>query len=390
MKMKKIKTTLIVSVIIGVLVVVGVKLYLHFFEQEYRREQAANIIPLFDPNNLQPFTDLRYPVIYRHGQKLSKSDLRNKYDTLLTCAFDTLTPWPPAERMPESFNPRDIIALGQDPGLGIKELHRQGITGKGVKAAVIDFPLLPDHEEYKENLMECHFVSRKEGAKPGQPAMHGTATASLLAGKRCGVAPGASLYFWGIPPGEFEHGYANEVTALDQIMAFNKDKPLTERIRVVSISVGLTKERKYAELLIEKLKEARESGLLVLMVYKWMTGIRCPLDKDRNRPENYEICYGFRANKKFKKEQLPAGMIYIPCDNRTTASAEGKAEYTFWASGGMSWAVPYLAGVITLAYQVNPNIKPDQMLKYVKETGTPFNKGWIINPRGLVEINSKH
>lgn len=385
--MKKIKTTLIVSVIIGILVLVGVKLYVHFFEQEYRREQAENIIPLFDPNNLQPFTDLRSPVIHRHGQKLSKSDLRTKYDTLLKCTFDTLTPWPPKERMPENFNPREIITMGQDPGLGIKELHRHGITGKGVKAAVIDFPLLPGHEEYKENLVEFHFVSRKEGAKPGTPAMHGTATASLLAGQRCGVAPGASLYFWGIPPGEFEHGYANEVTALDQIMAFNKDKPLTERIRVVSISVGLRKERKYADLLIEKLKKARESGLLVLMVSGWMQGINCPLDKDRNRPENYEIWYAIQRNKKFTKEQLPAGLIYIPCDNRTTASSAGKGEYTFWANGGMSWAVPYLAGVITLAYQVNPDVQPGQMLEYVKETGTPFNRGWIINPKGLVEIN---
>jgi hypothetical protein len=76
-------------------------------------------------------------------------------------------------------------------------------------------------------------------------------------------------------------------------LAFNKNKPLTGRIRVVSISVGLTKERKYADLLIEKLKEARESGLLVLMVSGWMQGINCPLDKDRNRPENYERVWGY-------------------------------------------------------------------------------------------------
>jgi hypothetical protein len=116
-----------------------------------------------------------------------------------------------------------------------------------------------------------------------------------------------------------------------------------------------------------------------------MLGIGCPLYKDRNNPQNYQLWYRLQGIKKFKKEKLPAGLIYAPCDNRTTASSSGKSEYTFWANGGMSWVVPYLAGVITLAYQANPNVEPDQMLRYLEETGTPFNRGWIINPKGLIE-----
>lgn len=383
--MKKIRTTLIVTVIFGILVLVGVLLYVNELEEENRKEQEEILKPLFDPNNLQPFTDLRYTLVHRHRQKLIQGDLRFQYDTLLKCTFDTSTPWPPKERMPEKFNPGEIITMGQDPGLGIRELHRQGITGKGVKAAIIDFPLLKDHEDYTGNLAEFHFVSSKEQTKIGKPAMHGTATASLLVGQRCGVAPGAALYFWGVSPSEFEYGYKNEATALDQIMAFNKDKPLTERIRVVSISVGITKEIKYSQLLVDKLKEARESGLLVLMVSRWMLGIGCPLYKDRNNPQNYQLWYRLQRIRKFKKEKLPPGLIYVPCDNRTTASSSGKSGYTFWANGGMSWVVPYLAGVITLAYQVNPNVQPDQMLRYLEDTGIPFNRGWIINPKGLIE-----
>ena len=40
----------------------------------------------------------------------------------------------------------------KDPGLGIKNLHSQGITGKGITIAIIDQPL-GEHREYSSNLV---------------------------------------------------------------------------------------------------------------------------------------------------------------------------------------------------------------------------------------------
>lgn len=43
-------------------------------------------------------------------------------------------------------------------------------------------------------------------------------------------------------------------------------------------------------------------------------------------------------------------------DSRCTASPTGINDYVYYREGGMSWTVPYLAGLYTLACQVNPDI----------------------------------
>ncbi|MGB4633489.1 MAG: hypothetical protein WBI61_04855 [Bacillota bacterium] len=48
---------------------------------------------------------------------------------------------------------KDVSAV--HPGLGLRALHEQGYTGKGVNVAIIDGPLLVDHEEFSGRLV--HF-----------------------------------------------------------------------------------------------------------------------------------------------------------------------------------------------------------------------------------------
>ena len=43
-------------------------------------------------------------------------------------------------------------------------------------------------------------------------------------------------------------------------------------------------------------------------------------------------------------------------DSRCTASPTGINDYVYYREGGMSWTVPYLAGLYALACQVNPDI----------------------------------
>ena len=44
------------------------------------------------------------------------------------------------------------MELGKDPGLGVRQLQAQGITGSGVGIAIIDQPMLVDHQEYASRL----------------------------------------------------------------------------------------------------------------------------------------------------------------------------------------------------------------------------------------------
>ncbi|MCP4218353.1 MAG: peptidase, partial [bacterium] len=98
-------------------------------------------------------------------------------------------------------------------------------------------------------------------------------------------------------------------------------------------------------------------------------------------PLDYEIWYYLKGNE----EALPADMVYVPCDYRTTASERGDKEYSYWGNAGLSWSVPYMAGVIALGYQVNPHLKQDEIFQYIRETGTPFNRGVIINPGAFIK-----
>ena len=77
---------------------------------------------------------------------VSRWDLRDRLPDLLYASFDDRTTWP--ESLPSGFDPLRIMALGKNPGLGIRSLHERGITGENVGIAVIDGGLLVDHVEY--------------------------------------------------------------------------------------------------------------------------------------------------------------------------------------------------------------------------------------------------
>jgi hypothetical protein len=86
------------------------------------------------------------------GCDLSKLDLRNSINDLLYASFDDRTVWPVPNRMPSDFDSKRIMELGKNPGLGVHSLHKRGITGRGVGIAILDQPLLVDHQEYGDRL----------------------------------------------------------------------------------------------------------------------------------------------------------------------------------------------------------------------------------------------
>ncbi|MCU0288375.1 MAG: S8 family peptidase, partial [Acidobacteria bacterium] len=311
MNKKNICRLIIIVSILGGISLAGVRLYVNSQEKKYQFSQKENIRGFLNLNDLQPFTDLRAIKLTR--KKSKKINLENKYDVLLTCSFDTLTPWPSKDRMPQNFNPGEIINIGMDPGLGLKELHSQGITGKDVKVAIIDFPFMPNHEDYRDKVVSFNLTNGKNIKTFRKPAMHGTGTASLLVGERCGVAPGAKLYFWGNPdPGEKD--FTQDINGLQEILKFNSNKNLADGIRVVSLSFGAAKDFDKVGDFKEILVKLKDTGVTVVLVDEWIKGIGCPLYKDRNNPLNYRLQYFFQGYEK----DMPSGSLYVPCDYRTT------------------------------------------------------------------------
>ncbi len=310
-------------------------------------------------------------------RKIKRTDYRNNPGALPTCQFDTYTPWEKM-KVPENFNPGEILELAKKPGLGIRELHKKGITGKGVKIAAIDMLPNAGHVEYKNNISNISLADGGKVPPDASTSMHGSGVASILVGQTCGIAPGASLYFF---TGGSKRDYTVDIDGINQILEYNKDKDLAEKIRVVTITRGSNPKFKRLKEFEEALQKAYESGLTVVYVTRKLGGVKCSVYKNRDDAENYKLWNVFSDYK----DSLPAGSIYVPCECITTAGRRDPNHYIYFGTAGLSWAVPYLAGVIALGYQVNPNLKTAEIFQYIRETGTPFNRGRLINPKAFIE-----
>ena len=351
--------------------------------------------PVYDPKSSAGWqVDLR-------SADLTELDLSKSTSDLLFADFDSKTQWPSSKKMPADFDRQKIMEIGKDPGLGMRALHDQGITGNGVGIAIIDQTLLVDHIEYKdrirvyeeaEDITGDWLVSR----------MHGAAVASIAVGKTTGVAPKADLYFIATAmcsEGTYEtNDFACLAKSIRRIIEINKSLPTERKIRVLSISVGWGPESQGYEEVMAAVNEAKAAKIFVLNTsLSHTSGLnfhglgRAPL-ADPNDFWSYKP--GLWWQDYFYKEGFSSAALLVPMDSRTTASPTGAEDYVFYRQGGWSWAIPYLAGMYALTVQVKPEITPEQFWKTALNTGRTIQIGYngkdyefgvILDPQALIE-----
>ncbi len=311
------------------------------------------------------------------GVSAARLDLREQLSRLSSLTFDSGTVWPGQDKLPQGFDPARLLEEGKNPGLGVRQLHAAAINGRGVGIAIIDQPLLREHEQYAGRIVSYEAVE-VEGVGP---QMHGPAVTSIAVGKDCGVAPGASLYYFAVPTWKWRQ---NEPWAelLERIVKLNDDPKTTPKIRVVSISLGAFSERPNYARWKQALQRAEEANILVVTCDPDFLRIGT-LRRIENRPELKPADYsrGLYSH--------PGAALCVPAANRTLASFRGPRLYTYDRTGGMSWTVPYLAGVAALGWQVDPNIKPREMVQLWQQTAAKTAAGPVIDPAALIEAINK-
>jgi subtilisin family serine protease len=363
-------------------------------------------MPAFNPDDRnQPFVDL-------WGYDLSHLDLRDRLDDLLNSSFDTRTKWPSV--LPVPFDPVKVMELGRRPGLGLEELHRKGITGKGVGIAILDQAILVEHEEYKDRIRcyeEIHCLDHVA-------SMHGPAVATIAVGKTAGVAPGADLYYIGeshydgITAGTIDWNLSYLARAIDRVLEINATLPRTGKIRVISISLAWRKDRKGWEDVAASVEKARKAGVFVASCSMpetygfFLLGMgRDPLadpgDWSSWGPGRYWAGDFFEGKTAALFSTAPdrgTPILMVPMDSRTVASPSGPGDYIFYRVGGLSWAVPYVAGLYALVCQVRPDITPESFWELAVKTGRTtrvsrdghaYEFGVIADPRALIEAALK-
>ncbi|MCL2461121.1 MAG: S8/S53 family peptidase [Defluviitaleaceae bacterium] len=338
---------------------------------------------------LQRFADVR---AFSDGDKATYAPDEYNPNDIYTYTFNEGTVFEGSEDLA-----KQILENGKNPGLGVRGLHDEGITGKGVNVAIIDQNLLLDHPEFADKIAEYYDTGCDQPADQG--SMHAPAVTSLLVGDSVGVAPGAKVYFAAVPMWKEDSKYIAD--ALNWIMDQNSKLPDNEKIRVVSISTdpsGQGSTFTNQDLYDQAVLLAQQQGILVLDCrVNSTTGIiqgasyapSNPDDITKTKPiTNYPTNPAKPGKKEVTNAVFPSYFVYVPTEYRTVAEeySLGSPSYAYWGQGGLSWAIPYAAGVLALGWQVNPDLDKDAIVKILQDTCyVTANGAKIINPPAFIE-----
>lgn len=324
--------------------------------------------------SVKEFDDVRW-------KDLSSLDLSSKPNLISTLRFNQKTIWPEPNMMPPRCDPNKILTDTMNPGLGVRELHQQGITGKGINVAIIDQPIYLDHPEFAGKIVAYHDTGCET-----QSSMHGPAVASLLVGTNCGTAPDANVYYAAAPSWTKDTAY--QAQALDWIIEQNEHLSNSGKIRVVSVSAAPSGQgspfEKNQQMWDKACRRAEEAGILVLDCTSHHGFIgKCWYDA--KMPENVSRCTPGDP----KSGYHPTSHLLVPSAPRTTAEEydKGDCSYQYCGTGGLSWSIPYCAGVLAMGWQIRPELKPEQMRQLLFDSALIKRNGAkIINPQKFIDL----
>jgi hypothetical protein len=325
--------------------------------------------------SVEPFDDVRW-------KDMRQIDLSDRPDLLATLWFNRDTIWPNPNHMPSGCDVNELMTNAMNPGLGIRGLHQQGITGEGINVAIIDQPMYLNHPEFAGKIVACYDTGCGSAS-----SMHGPAVTGLLVGTNCGTASDANVYYAAVPSWLQDTAYYAD--ALDWIIVQNKTLPPSEKIRVVSVSAAPSGPGSpfihNTQLWDQAYALAEAAGILVLDCTNHH-GFIGPCWYDANDPEDPAKCTpGFPGTPvSFSPEH-----ILVPCSPRTTAEQyySESFSYQYCGRGGLSWSIPYCAGVLAMGWQIQPEISGDRMRQLLFESAHVNDQGArIINPQGFIEL----
>jgi subtilisin family serine protease len=320
---------------------------------------------------------------YQDVRELDLTDLNVDLDYLLleTLWFNESNLWTPQA----GDMAQDILERAKNPGLGIRKLHEQGITGQGINVAIIDQNMVLDHPEFQGKITKYFDVGTNIPSNQG--SMHGPAVTSLLVGENIGTAPGARVYYAAAPSWTADAQFYAD--ALNWIIAENEKLPEGEKIRVVSVSASpsgpgtpFTSNTGAWDVAYQR---ATEAGILVLDCTDDHS-IAAPGYYDLHDPDNpAKFTLGWPG---VDTVQMP-DRIYIPTSHRTTAEEYflGDFSYQYTGRGGLSWSIPYVAGVLALGWQLRPELSGSQLVELLFRSAylTQDNLK-IIDPGAFIEM----
>ena len=291
-------------------------------------------------------------IYYRYVSELEVGN----FISLNDCNEVTLTSNQPMLTEISDLNIKPIDFLPNEPIeiINLDEIHERGVTGRGIKVAVIDIALAkPNNKlDIKSNYSIDNVISYGD---------HATSCASIIKSSEFGIAPDCELY---------------SLSTNDNVVSIEASKKVADCIKwcvdkgidIVSISLGIGEEEHTTEL-----EEA--------CMYAYSKGIIIVAGAGNN---------GVDKNDDFFAIKLPGSYAHTICvanvdrntGNISEASSRGYGiDFAGYGDGnraynakgetclfnGTSSATPYIAGCIALIKQQLPRLNMIEVYDILKE-----------------------
>ena len=262
------------------------------------------------------------------------------------------------------------------PGLNVRKLHENDIKGQGIEVAVIDDSVDADHPEFDGRII----------LEPLDH--HGTLVSGNLGGNLSGVAPKVIIHTYN----------AFKDKDVDQILEKIVDQKINgdNDIKVVNISLGFNPKLMSDPRVQNTIKRfdhvatmAKKLGITVV-VASGNDGRDIPVPglgtmnllclSDSVISVGATVVNGSPDDAKDDTRADFSGYPDETTPRKLDVMAPGFEITLPYAGGsyktvdGTSFSAPFVAGLVALMYQVNPEIKPDKVKEILKDTAVKLGE----------------
>lgn len=258
---------------------------------------------------------------------------------------------------------------GQNNNIALNLIHAPsawaaGITGKGVKVAVIDIGIAA-HPEINQRLAGGIDLLQRDAdpsPSPGQYMDHALGVAAIIAGSHAahtgqdtkGVAPDASLLSVRIGDGN------NQSPTVAEGIRWAVDNGA----KVISVPLG-SSNTGIDQLIADAVHYAYTKGAVVVIAggnssnYGPTGPALSALSGEAIAVGNQDALAGMPFGSSNEPGATPFPWVMAASSGYVPVSGGG---YKYWQDGGTSFAGPYVAGLAALLFQQSPNATPKEII----------------------------
>lgn len=235
-------------------------------------------------------------------------------------------------------------------------------TGRGTLLAIIDQGLWCDHPAYSHNLYDVRYIN---GVPSSRHAMHGAAVVSIASGD-IGIAPDTRIMYCaiGTSSDNRRYHYRNHLDGLRSLRdyALAAEGGGMKQIDAISTSHGWMPDSPFA----------KEQDELVAWFEKRNIPVFSTNDNSFMMCGRSGIANAWRGIWNPRSHEparigIPVDERLLACMNQEQIKQTGMTYYRC-GNGGMSWAMPYVAGMFMLAREAWPTVTRGQFLEIVRGT----------------------